>query len=422
MWNRSSFFIIRVKSVSEIKANKIGDQKGAKASILQALRMHGANSRANLAKLTGLSKGGVSDTAADLLASGFIRETRALPSTGGRPGIALELVPGSHVIFGAEYTNNEWTVGAFDLLGNELAAERIPLSDESPEAAVAELADVLKRFERQYAGCAVRLLGLGMPGLVDTERGVIQSAADIGWSDVPIGAMAHGELGWPAVVLNRHRARGLAECRYGAGCEMQQMVYVGVGTGIAAGLFHGRQLIPGMVGGAGEIGHITMEPHGDVCPCGNRGCLQLLSSGPAIVQEYARLLGLAEDSLQQGLRGVGSSDAALPDAESICHAADLGDPVAKQAVLHAADYLGIALASLVNLFNPQGLILGGAIPAAGSLYVSTAEKVMRERAMAPLSQGTIVRTAQIGDIGGALGAAIYALDKHMSLDILTRTG
>jgi predicted NBD/HSP70 family sugar kinase len=408
--------------MSAIKANKIGDQKGAKASVLQALRLHGANSRAHLAKLTGLSKGGVSDTVAELLESGFIRETRALPSTGGRPGIAMELVPGSHVIFGAEYTNNEWSAAAFDLLGNELAAVRIPLSDESPEAAVAELAAVFRRLEQQYADRAVKLLGLGMPGLVDTERGVIQSAADIGWSDVPIGAMAKAMLGWPVVVLNRHRARGLAECRYGAGREMQQMVYVGVGTGIAAGLFHGRQLIPGMVGGAGEIGHITMEPHGDVCPCGNRGCLQLLSSGPAIVQEFERLSGVAADSPQQGLRGAGSPDASLPDAESICRAADLGDPVAKQAVLHAAEYLGIALASLVNLFNPQGLVLGGAIPAAGSLYASVAERVMRERAMAPLSQGTIVRTAQIGDIGGALGAANYALDKHMSLDILTRAG
>jgi predicted NBD/HSP70 family sugar kinase len=387
-----------------MKANKIGDQKGAKVSVLQALRLHGANSRANLAKLTGLSKGGVSDTATGLLESGFIRETATLPSTGGRPGIALELVPGSHVIFGAEYTNSEWTVGAFDLLGNELAEERIPLTDEMPEAAVAELAAALLRLERQYADRTVKLLGLGMPGLVDTERGVIQSAADIGWHDVPIGALAEAALGWPVAVLNRHRARGLAECRYGAGRQMQQMVYVGVGTGIAAGLFHGRQLIPGMVGGAGEIGHITMEPYGAACPCGNRGCLQLLSSGPAIEKEYARMDGEAAE---------------FTDAESVCRAVEQGDSIAVKAVRHAAEYLGIALASLVNLFNPQGIILGGSIPTASDLYVSTAEQVMRERAMAPLSQRTIVRTAQIGDIGGALGAANYALDKHMSLDILT---
>jgi predicted NBD/HSP70 family sugar kinase len=321
------------------------------------------------------------------------------------------------VIFGAEYSNSEWTVGAFDLLGNELTAEWVPLADASPEAAVSELAAVLKRLERQYADRAVRLIGLGMPGLVDTERGVIQSAADIGWNDVPIGTLAYGELGWPVVVLNRHRARGLAECRYGAGRQLQQMVYVGVGTGIAAGLFHGRQLIPGMVGGAGEIGHITMEPHGAACPCGNRGCLQQLSSGPAIVQEYAKLACHSAAPL----RGEQLTATTL-DAESICRAAEQGDPVAKHAVRHAAEYLGIALASLVNLFNPQGIILGGSIPTASGLYAKTAEQVMRERAMAPLSQGTAIHIAQIGDIGGALGAAIYALDKHMSLDLLTRTG
>lgn len=391
-----------------------GGQKGSKTAILQALRQqYSAVSRISLSKLTGLSRASVSSAVAELLAYGFVRETEILKSTGGRPAIALELVPQSPIILGADYANQEWTLCAFDLPGNVLRTLKIPVSNTSAEMAVTQLAVVIRQLNTEID--ILPVIGLGMPGLVDTELGVIQSAADLGWHNVDIGDMMRRELGWGTTVINRHRARGLAECRYGSGKEFNQMVYVGVGSGIAAGLFYNQQLIPGAVGGAGELGHVTIEPDGPLCPCGNRGCLQLLSASSAIEQEFRKLLRSGENSSLHTDRG---HDPQLVKAEAICSAADQGDMTAVKAVDKAATYLGIALATLVNLFNPQGIILGGSIPKAGNYYVDIAVKVMRQRAMIPLTANISVKTASIEEIGGALGAANFALDKYMSFNLL----
>lgn len=261
------------------------------------------------------------------------------------------------------------------------------------------------------------MFGLSVPGLVDTRNGIIKSAADLGWVNVDIQGMISRELGWPAVAINRHRARGLAECRFGSGREYDHTIYVGVGSGIAAGIFNDRQLVSGSFGGAGELSHITVEPDGPVCPCGNNGCLHLYATAPAIEQEARRLLRSGEDSslLYRMLPG---NDLQLLQASDVCKAADKGDELAVRIVNRAATYLGIALANLVNLLNPEVVILGGSVPTRCHTYVKTATKVMQQRSMMALSSGIMLHTAILGEIGGALGAINYALDKHFSYTMI----
>jgi predicted NBD/HSP70 family sugar kinase len=261
------------------------------------------------------------------------------------------------------------------------------------------------------------LLGLSVPGLVDTSRGIIKSAADLGWSNVYIEEMVKKAIGWPVVALNRHRARGLAECRFGSGNEYKHMIYVGVGSGIAAGIFHDRQLITGSFGGAGELGHTTVDPDGPVCPCGNNGCLHLYATAPAIAQEARRLIRTfhGESKLNGSLP---ENDLQLLQAKDVCSAADEGDELAVKVIEGAASHLGIALANLVNLLNPDAIILGGSIPSQCELYVRTATKVMQQRSMTALSSGIIVKTATLPGIGGALGAVNYALDRHFQYPMI----
>lgn len=393
------------------------DQKGSKTSIIQALRMHGAMPRVNLTKVTELSRATISSAISELIAWNLVKETEKQPSTGGRPAICLELVPGSQAVMGADLDNQVWTLGMFDLLGNVLNVTKIPVGSQSPEAAVHELAEHTSQFIKKSDKNLIPMLGLGVPGLVDTRRGTIKSASDLGWSDVDIEEMVGQALGWPAVAINRHRARGLAECRFGSGREYDHMIYVGVGSGIAAGIFNDRKLVSGSFGGAGELGHITVEPDGPVCPCGNNGCLHLYSTAPAIEQEARRLLraGQEESLLSRGYPG---NDLQLLQAEFICRAADQGDELAKRVVNKAAAYLGIALANLVNLLNPEAVILGGVIPSMCNTYVQTATKVMRQRSMTSLSAGIAVNTAVLAETGGALGAINYALDRHFSYDMI----
>ncbi|WP_246079673.1 ROK family protein [Paenibacillus piri] len=241
---------------------------------------------------------------------------------------------------------------------------------------------------------------------------VIRSAAESGWHNVDVGGLMKNETGLTTVVVNRHRARGLAECRYGGDLQYRHMIYIGVGSGIAAGLYIDRQLLSGPRGGAGEIGHTTVEPDGPLCPCGNHGCLQLLSAGPAIEQEYRKTIRQSNHTQSFTDRGI---DLQLVKAQDVCAAAENGDDLAIGVVKKAADYLGIAMANLLNTFNPEAIILGGFVPNASSLFVETAMKTMRQRAMHPLSSETVVMTSRFKEIGGALGAANFALDKYISL-------
>ncbi|NOU73199.1 ROK family protein [Paenibacillus sp. LMG 31458] len=399
-----------------IISNK-SDQKGSKTSIIQALRKHGSMPRIQLTKITDLSRATISSTISELIECNLVQETEKAPSTGGRPAIALELVPGSHAIIGADLDNQIWTLCKFDLLGNVLHMTKIPVSSPRPESAVQALiehiSDTAKGAEKEL----IQMIGLSVPGLVDTRKGTIKSAADLGWANVDMEDMVTKASGWPAVAMNRHRARGLAECRFGSGRDYEHMIYVGVGSGIAAGIFNDRQLVSGSFGGAGELGHITMEPDGPVCPCGNNGCLHLYATAPAIEQEARRLLRSGMDSslLNQKLPG---NDLQLLQARDVCKAADEGDELAVQVINHAATYLGIALANLVNLLNPEAIILGGFIPGMCRTYVKTATKVMNQRSMPALSSGISLHTAVLGELGGALGAINFALDKHFSYTMI----
>ncbi|MFC4597351.1 ROK family transcriptional regulator [Cohnella hongkongensis] len=395
---------------------KLSDQKGSKAAILQVLRIYGSISRIALTQTTGLSRATVSISISELIDAGLVREIPNREFTVGRPATSLELVSHTRAILGADLHRNAWTLGAFDLTGNTLKTANIPVSESSPEAAAKQLAREFPDFVNRLDVDPLPFLGLGTPGLVDSERGTILSASDLGWNNVDIGSIMSGEIGWPTVVLNRHRARGLSECRYGMKGNYQNMVYIGIGTGIAAGVFMNGQLFSGSVGGAGEVGHMTMEPDGLPCPCGNTGCLQLYSAEPAIEQEARRLIRMGNTDSIFSDPGF---DIQLLKAPDICKAAEEGDAIAASAIRKAATYLGIGMANIVNLYNPDAIILGGAVPSSSRLFVETAARVMQQRAIRPLSNKTEVHASSYNERGGALGAANFALDKLISYSLFT---
>jgi predicted NBD/HSP70 family sugar kinase len=394
--------------------NEIRDQKGSKLTILQTLRIQGSMSRIELTRITGLSRATISISIAELIENDLVCETDNRLSTKGRPATALELVPNSRVIIGADLDNKTWTLGAFDLLGNVIKSMKIPLYTFEPEETFKALAIEISTFVKSLDKSPIPLLGLGVPGLVDANHRMIRSAADLEWNQVDVAGIMEKEIGWPTVVVNRHRARGLTECRYGAGLSYNNMIYIGVGMGIAAGLYINRQLLSGSLGGAGEIGHTTIEPSGPLCPCGNHGCLQVLAAGPAIEQEFRKLVRSSEQELVYPYQNM---DLQFLKMHDVCAAAEDDDKLAVQVISNAASYLGIAMANLLNTFNPEAIILGGTIPNASSLFVETATRVMRQRAMRPLSADTIVKTSVFKDIGGALGAANFAFDKNISISI-----
>lgn len=370
-------------------------------------------SRPQLAKDTGLSRATIAILIDELLAVGLVRERGLGDSGGGRPPVILEFNPDAALALGARLRDHRWGIVLTDLDARVVRRLDTPIAGEKPDAAISALqagvADITQGID------PARLLpamGLGTPGLVDMAAGVVKTAVDVGWFEVPIGAMAEAALGMPVYVANRSKVGALAELWCGRERNVQNLLYISIGTGIAAGVVIQGQLYRGANSSAGELGHVTIVPDGPLCGCGNRGCLQALASGPAIANRAREQLRISPNSrLIEIVEG--HPERILP--ETIFTAAEEGDALAQQVVHETAIYLGIAVANLVNLFNPELIVLGGPVGQSGHILLETVQAEAQRRAMAYPFSATRIVTSTLGSDAGAIGAAVLVLQRASEL-------
>jgi predicted NBD/HSP70 family sugar kinase len=362
-------------------------------------------SRAELARQTGLSRTTVGTLVDELLRVGLVRELGPGDSTGGRPPSLLAYNPQAALALGAVIDPHACTLVATDLDAQVLLRAERPLTGTSPEAAAAALGEGVAALRAQ-AGSARILpaIGLGAGGPVDVTAGTV-AAADVGW-EVPMRHLGEEATGLSTLVASRSQVEALAELWRGAGTDVQDLIYLSIGTGIAAGIVHERRLYVGANSSAGGIGHVTILPDGPRCACGNRGCLQQLASGPAMVSrawlqgpKSSRLLALAGDQPEH------------MTPEMILQAAEEGDPPAQRIVEEEARYLGIALANLINLFNPEMIVLGGPVGRAGRPLLKPLRAEVRQRAMSHPQAAVRIETSTLGPDAGAIGAAVLVLQQ-----------
>ena len=253
--------------------------------------------------------------------------------------------------------------------------------------AVTELQD-----EAAALGGAVLGIGIASAGVLDTGRQRIIYAANLGWRDVPIGERLSRHAGLPVKLGNDASLAAVAEYIWGSRrTVVRDLIYVTVSTGIGAGIVSGGRLVEGSQGSAGEFGHITADPYGSACGCGNYGCLENYSSGTAIAT-------LANERL--GPQGDGSRWT----ARDVTEAADAGHAGALEIMKLAAFHLGNGLTSLIHLFNPQRIVLGGGVMASGLLLRETI-RVTGERAIPGMRKHVEIERTRLGEQLGVLGAA-----------------
>ncbi len=392
--------------------------RDSKTLIIQAIRKWGPISRAQLSEILGLSRASISEALQTLFKTDWLEECRVETDTPGkgRPALVLTLTPMRRLALGVAYRDGAWTLGAYDANGDAAKTQSYPVPEADPDRVFRALPAYLDVFVQELSLPVFPFLGIGAPGLVDMVTNQIESAADLGWAHVDILSILKDSLPWPIAVINRHRARGLAECRYGAGRTYDHVVYIGVGSGVAAGIYTDRELFQGSWGGAGELGHLVVDINGPLCACGNRGCLQTQVSESSVLMKTRSLL---RDGHPSQLRDLAVHDIALLEIEAVCQAASQGDAVAKCAIEDAADYLGVAMANLVNILNPDCIIIGGHIASAYPPFVERARIQTQGRAMGPLVRRLEVLPANLLENGDALGAAIYAMDTlfHYALSV-----
>jgi predicted NBD/HSP70 family sugar kinase len=371
-------------------------------TLLLNLLRHQPISRIRLSRRTGISTTTVTNLTAPLVQAGIGTDLLALTAGAGRPPLALALVPDSRYAIGIHIGVRKSQV-ALGTLDARLIDLRV--APHHPEESAQQVLERLAEMARQLVadnGLALepeRIIGVGVgaSGLVDNEHGINIWAPALSWHDVPVAELLSSYLQLPVAVENNVRCMALAESLFGAGQGHRVLAFVYARIGVGAGLVMDGQIYRGARHAAGEIGHWTLLPRdGELCRCGNRGCLETLISEKVLVSEGSRL---APEIL-----------AHADPLEALFSAARAGHQPIRQMLVERAEYLGIALANLVNVINPEVILLGGLLYQGYDLLQPVIEATMRQRSFKGIGIQEEMRPATFGLDAGAVGAVTLALD------------
>lgn len=246
-------------------------------------------------------------------------------------------------------------------------------------------------------------IGFDFPGQVDCKTGVVKNAPNIpGWVNVPIAQMIEEEFNIPTRIDNDVRCAALGELKFGAGRGCENFVCITVGTGIGSGLVINGKVVRGAANAAGEIGHIKLQMEdGPLCGCGDSGCLEAFASGPSIVAMAQEYLKGGKSAKFRELAGDGEITPYI-----VAKAAEAGDPVAKRIFEKMGYYIGMGLTSVINLLNPEKIIIGGGVAECGELLLDPIRRTINERAMKVQREAVEIVPAELGNSAGVIGASM----------------
>jgi len=361
--------------------------------VIRALRDEGTISRADIARRTGLSRSTVSSLVADLQADGLVVERpepgSAYGAQGGRPPILLSFDASAGAAVGIDFGHSHLRVAVSDLASTILAERTRPLdtdhdAQEGLDAAAELVSEALA--DAGVPRSAVLGAGMGLPGPIEPEGVVGSSAILPGWIGMTAETEMRRRLDIPVMVDNDANLGALAEAAFGAGREAGDLIYLKVSSGIGAGLILNGRLYRGSQGLAGELGHVLVDPDGIVCRCGNRGCLETVAATGALVDLLRRSHG---------------EDLSVQDMLAAARAGDAG---CRRVIHDGGRALGQVVATLLNVLNPELLVVGGDLAAAGDLLLDGVRESVSRAALPEASRGAEVVAGVLGDRAQVLGA------------------
>lgn len=375
-----------------------------KTAILRCIRENAPISRAEVSDFLNLSRPSVSGLVSELIEDGWLREMTRVKGGRGRRPIPLEINPEERYVIGVELGAYRITTILCNLRADILARESFPMEKEQSVSSVLDrIAATVPMLLQRTSVEHNQLLGVGvaMHGPVDFERGVSIFAPNLGWRNTDIGKELRTRVDLPTLVENDCISSGLGERWFGHGQTQTNFITLMVDYGVGAGIVFNGKTYRGAHHVAGQLGHTTVAEDGPRCSCGNHGCLEVMSSEPALVrQAEERILAGQPSSMAPTLQRLGTLD-----VEDIYRAAEEGDSLALHLLRDAGRYLGIGVANLVNILDPQMIVLGGGITRAAEFVLPAIHDVVLERAMGDDSKQTPVIVSQLGDnlypIGGA---------------------
>jgi predicted NBD/HSP70 family sugar kinase len=381
-----------------------------RSRVLRELYFRGPSSRPQLTRDTGLSAGTVATIVSELSAEGIVLEAGLDEPEVGRPSAILKVNPGYGSFIGVDLGETQVQVELFDLTLAKSAAAVRPLAPEQNEPST--VVDLIVRGVRQVqeaAGVAdeeVLGIGIGVPGIVERAAEVSVHIASWEWQQAPLKSMLAEHLAIPIFMDNGANAMAQAEMWFGAGRGYHNLAVLLIGTGVGAGIFADGSPYRGTTNSAGEWGHTTIERGGRRCRCGRAGCLEAYVGAPAIIQRW--------EEAAAGSQLVKRDDD-MQTIVALLEAAKAGDEAATAVITETAELLGEGIANLLNLFNPELVVLGGWVGVRlGGYMLPTIKRVVEADALPPPRRAARMALGQLQDDAVAMGAATLALEVFLA--------
>ncbi|NUT41291.1 MAG: ROK family protein [Thermoactinospora sp.] len=369
--------------------------------VLALIRSGEAVTRADIGRVTGLSRPAVSLRVGELLERGLVVERTDAPSTGGRPPVRLEFNAAGGVVLVAALGASRTRVAVCDLAGTELAGRRFHIDvEQGPDVVLPILMDTWEELLGDRPRSAVRGVGMGVPATVEFAEGRTESARVMAsWTGVVIPPLIRQRFDVPVLVDNDVNVLAVGEHRGAYREETGDLLFVKISTRIGAGIVASGSILRGALGAAGEIGHIPVRDGGGVlCRCGNIDCVDSVASGTALLRE---------------LRAAGKDVKTIDDVTALVRA---GDAQTMAMVREAGRRIGEVLAGAVNILNPSVVVLGGDVAEAFGPLVSSIREVVYRRSTALATRRLRIEPSRLGAAAGISGCAVMVLDHVLSAE------
>lgn len=377
--------------------------------VLKTIFEHVSISRAEIARITSLTRTTVSDIVSDLLTANLVSEIGVGSSLGGKNPILLSLVEDSRYLIGVDLAYNQFSGAVVNLRGRIRHMITKPVNIRNTDETLTVVYEILDQLmETSYQ--PIIGIGVGTPGLVDTSEGVVINAVNLDWKNLPLAHLLKERYHLPVYILNDSQAAAIGEFTYSVGhISDSNLIVINVRQGIGAGIVINGQLFQGDGGAAGEIGHIVVVPEGGMlCRCGNYGCLETVASTQAIVKQAQWLASQTPGTQFSEL-------SPKIDLDALELAFNAGDPLARQVVLEAGRYLGLAISNLVGTLNIHKILLSGVMTCFGEPWLEAIRESMVHTTLAKLAQDTRVEIGQLGENGIILGASALLANDYSLL-------
>ena len=310
------------------------------------------------------------------------------------------------LIIGVDLGGTNIKGALLDAQGNIIAKEQTATqANAGPETVAGRMSEMIASLEGLAVSKGTDLLGIGIgvPGQPDSHLGTVVYAPSLRWRNIPLVEYLRRATALPIFLENDANLAALGEQWRGAGRGSVNMVMITIGTGIGGGLILNGRLYSGITGTAGEIGHTIIDPNGPICSCGRRGCLETMTSATAMVRMAKEAIDLGE-----------ATELSRPenlDARDIIMAAQAGDKIADQIVKTSAYYLGLGLGNVINVFNPDAIVIGGGVSRAGEILFAPLRAYTRACSLESAAEAVKLVPAELGNDAGSIGAAALVLQK-----------